>query len=120
MTIDRLKRNVARGQAAEILIEQKYVASGFRIMERNFRWPKMGEIDLIARAGSRYYFVECKSAPTLEMAASHLTSFQRARMHDMAQRYLAARNLAATTDMRFDAALVDYFGSVRVLPGALN
>ena len=113
-------RNYLKGAAGEELVAQKYANAGFEIVARNFRRPTYGEIDIIAVAKTKYYFVECKTSGTLDQAALLLCSQQRVRMHLTAQKFLSENDLPQDTEMRFDAALVDKFGNVDVRVGALN
>ena len=114
------RKNALKGVSAEALVSQKYQNSGFDILARNYRKPGVGEIDIVAIAQSKIYFVECKSSTTFEDASRLLNERQRQRMHVMAQYYLAHHQLDQETELRFDAALVDAFGNVSILPGALN
>uniref|UniRef100_A0A7C4XSL2 UPF0102 protein ENV82_02085 n=1 Tax=Caldisericum exile TaxID=693075 RepID=A0A7C4XSL2_9BACT len=47
-------------------IGAKYLrTNGFKIVERNCRTP-FGEIDIIARKGKKFYFIEVKTRTTIE------------------------------------------------------
>jgi len=109
-----------KGASAEALVSQKYQKNGFDILARNYRKPGVGEIDIVATAKSKLYFVECKSSATLQDASRLLNEHQRKRLHAMAQDYLGRYDYHQETELRFDAALVDALGNVSVLPGALN
>ncbi len=114
----RGKNSYLKGQAAEDQIAAAYVRSGFDIVER--RWKtKEGEIDLVAKHGSKIYFVEVKSSSTFETAVEQITPRQQQRIHDAALQYLAQKAGALDTECRFDAALVDATGKIKVMPGAL-
>ena len=106
--------------AAERLVAQRYIRSGFTLEKSNYRVPGVGEIDLIFSARRKLYFVECKSSATHDAAARHLSERQQGRMHKTALHYLQKHNLKQSMEMRFDAALVDQMGVVQVHPGALN
>lgn len=114
------KRNALQGRAAEALVAGKYRASGFSIECQNYRLPPYGEIDIVASAKGRLYFVEVKSSQTHDRAAALLNAAQCKRLHKMAEIYLSKHGLAMETEIRFDAALVDALGHVRVMPAALN
>ena len=114
----RGKLSYLKGQAAEDQIAAAYERNGFDIVER--RWKtKDGEIDLVAKHGSKIYFIEVKSSSTFDKAVEQITPFQQQRIHDAALSYLADKVGTLDTDCRFDAALVDGAGNIKILPGAL-
>jgi len=53
------------GKEGEDKAEEFLKRNGFKILERNFRTP-YGEIDIIAKKGSRLFFVEVKTRSSLE------------------------------------------------------
>ena len=107
-----------KGLAAEEQVANAYLRNGFEVVER--RWKtKEGEVDLIARHKDKLYFVEVKSSKTFESALEQITPKQQQRIHDAALRYLAEKAKKLEVDCRFDAALVDGQGRIKVLPGIL-
>ena len=107
-----------KGVAAEEQVANAYLRNGFEVVER--RWKtKEGEVDLIARHKDKLYFVEVKSSKTFESALEQITPKQQQRIHDAALRYLAEKAKKLEVDCRFDAALVDGQGRIKVLPGIL-
>lgn len=114
----RGKLSYLKGHVAEDQIAAAYERRGFDIVER--RWKtKNGEIDLVAKHKSKIYFIEVKSSSTFDKAVEQITPRQQQRIHDAALTYLAEKVGNLDTDCRFDAALVDGAGNIRVLPGAL-
>jgi putative endonuclease len=114
----RGKLSYFKGRAAEDQIAAAYARNGFDIVER--RWKtKDGEIDLIAKHGAKLYFIEVKSSSTFEKAVEQITSKQKQRIHDAALSYLADKVGNLDAECRFDAALVDGAGKIKVMPGAL-
>lgn len=111
------KISYLKGLAAEDIVARAYARNGFEIIER--RWKtKEGEVDLVARHRNKLYFVEVKSSKTFEGAASRITPQQQKRIQNAALQYLAQKAKTLDVDCRFDAALVDAAGQVKVLPGA--
>jgi len=53
------------GRRGEDLAVQYLEAQGYRIRERNFR-TRLGEIDIVARKGREYFFVEVKTRKNLD------------------------------------------------------
>jgi putative endonuclease len=83
------------------------------------RWRgESGEIDLVARDGDRVIFVEVKQSRTHELAASHVTPRQMARVWNAASEFLAGEPRGQLTDVRIDVALVDAVGRVSILQNA--
>lgn len=114
---DRGYANYISGQMAEDQVAQKYIRNGFDIIARRFR-RREGEIDLIARHKDRYYFVEVKKSRSFEAAAAQIGQRQISRIRNAALRFLADMDLSMNCDMRFDAALVDQRGAIKVIPAA--
>ena len=56
----------AKGKKAEELAVEFLRARGFKIIERNFFASKFGEIDIIAKKGEVFHFVEVKSGKSFE------------------------------------------------------
>lgn len=114
----RGKLSYVKGQAAEDQIAAAYVRNGFEVVER--RWKtKDGEIDLVARHKSKLYFIEVKSSSTFEKAIEQITPAQKLRIQNAALHYLADKCESLDVECRFDAALVDGAGNIKVMPGAL-
>lgn len=113
------RRRFEKGAMAEQQVAEAYRRNGFTILDRRYR-TRDGEIDLIAHHGDRYYFVEVKSSATHDRAAEMITPAQQRRIHRAALRYLCEKARTIDVDCRFDAALVDRCGRLKVLPGALT
>ncbi len=109
--------NFHAGVMAETSVAEKYAACGFSILEERFRCAE-GEIDLIAEHAGKLYFVEVKKSKTHDRAAIRIQPQQVARIRAAAQLYLQKTKRPIETEMRFDAALVDQYGVIKVLPGA--
>lgn len=110
-------RNFHSGLMAEQSVALKYVSSGFTILAERFRCAQ-GEIDVIAEHDGKLYFVEVKTSKTHERAAARIQPNQIARIRAAALQFLVKTGRPMETDMRFDAALMDQQGSIKVLPNA--
>lgn len=105
------------GLAAEEQTARHYERTGRRIAAR--RWRGLGgEIDLIVRDGVGLIFIEVKQAQTFDAAAERLSLRQMGRIYDAAAEFLAGEPQGQDTESRFDVALVDGAGRIRILENA--
>jgi len=106
------------GTAAEAQVVRQYQRAGVSVVARRWR-GKGGEIDLIARDGDLYVFVEVKAAVDLATAACRVSPRQIRRLAAAAEEYLGTVTGGLGCDLRFDVALVDAQGRVDILQNAL-
>jgi putative endonuclease len=106
------------GRAAEAAVCRRYRDSGRVIAAERWR-GRSGEIDIVAREGSRVVFVEVKSARTHAAAAARLGARQIERLMAAAAEFLGGEPRGSLTEARFDLALVDATGAVEVIENAL-
>ena len=106
------------GLAAEASVERLYETGGRQIAARRWRGAG-GEIDLIARDGAGLIFIEVKQSRRFEDAAAHLSPGQIGRLYAAASEFMAGEPRGLDTEARFDVALVDGGGRVRILENAL-
>ncbi|MEM6617781.1 MAG: YraN family protein [Pseudomonadota bacterium] len=111
--------NHSRGNMAEDQVVEAYRRCGFAIHSRRFR-VREGEIDIVAQHGNKFYFVEVKSARSHDAAMGRITPYQQRRIYAAAERFLEKHSADGRAECRVDAALVDYSGRVKVVPGALH
>jgi putative endonuclease len=110
-------RNYHAGLAAEAAVARRYEDRGIAICAR--RWRGLtGEIDLIGRCGDEVIFVEVKQSRTHDLAASHISPAQIARIFTTVEEFLAGEPKGLLTDVRIDLALVDGQGRIDVLENA--
>lgn len=106
------------GLAAEDQVALHYERVGRRIAEHRWRGRYGGEIDLIARDGDTVIFIEVKRSRTHERAAERLSRRQMQRICISVEEYLRRNPGPANRNVRFDLALVDQRGHIRVLENA--
>lgn len=102
------KNHRATGSIYEEKIAAFLKQNGFVILERNYRC-KQGEIDIVARDGKYFVFVEVKYRAT-EAAGFSLEAIDRRkalRIRNAAVYYLYSHHLSEETPCRFDAAGID-------------
>ncbi|EGL82203.1 UPF0102 protein yraN [Caldalkalibacillus thermarum TA2.A1] len=82
------------GSYGEKLVEKRYCAAGFELVERNFRC-RTGEIDLIFKKGECLYFVEVrtKSSAAYGTAEESITLRKKATIQKVSQLFLLQRNM---------------------------
>ena len=94
--------NKKSGDYGEKLAAEYLAGKGLAVTETNFR-SRAGEIDIIARDGNYYVFVEVKLRRSLEKGYPReaVGYAKMNRLRRAALSYLAARNIGEA-DMRFD------------------
>ncbi len=105
------------GLAAEEIVAGDYGRRQHRLAARRWR-GQSGEIDLIMRDGETVVFVEVKKSKTFARAASRLGRRQMDRLCGAAAEFLAGEPRGQLTDIRFDLAMVDGYGAVKVIENA--
>ncbi len=107
------------GNAAEEAAVRHYESLGASVAARRWR-GRSGEIDLILREGSRVVFVEVKKADTHAAAAERLGPRQQDRIWRAAREFIGGEPTGQDTEVRFDVALMDSLGRIRIISNALG
>ena len=105
------------GLAAEEIVAQDYIRRNHAIAARRWR-GKSGEIDLIAREGETVVFIEVKKSRSFASAATRLGRRQMDRICASAGEFLAGEPKGQLTDVRFDLAMVNGIGALKVIENA--
>lgn len=119
---DRVQRGrtaYSAGRLAEETVARTYRQQGYEPVAERWR-ARSGEIDLILRRGGEYVFVEVKKSASHDRAAERIGGCQIARICNAALEYCGRLPTGQMTPMRFDAALVDQLGRVRILENAFG
>jgi putative endonuclease len=92
---------------------------GLELLERNYRC-RMGEIDLIMKAGETLVFVEVRERSNRNFggAGGSITPYKQDRILRAARYYLG--RLEFTPECRFDAVLYDETGKAEWIKGAFT
>ncbi len=102
------------GLAAEDQVAADYGQRGHEICQHRWR-GKGGEIDLIARDGDGFIFVEVKKAKCFAYAVERLTQRQLRRIYNAASEFLGQMPNGLDTLARIDVALVDGTGQIEII-----
>jgi putative endonuclease len=105
------------GLVAEDIVARDYGRRHHDVIARRWRGAG-GEIDLILRDGDAIIFVEVKKSKTFAGAAARLGRRQMDRLCASASEFLAGEPRGQLTDVRFDLAMVDGQGAVKVIENA--
>lgn len=115
----RGRRNHLAGLAAEDCVARRYQQAGACLAARRWR-GSIGEVDLVFREGRRVVFVEVKKSRSFDQAAAHLTDRQIRRIYATGSEFLGGEPAGQNTETRFDVALVDARGDIRVIENAIG
>ena len=107
------------GLSAESQVADHYRRRGFAIAAQRWR-GRSGEIDLIAETGGGYVFIEVKSSASHDRAVMRLSRRQRDRLYAAAQEFIAQTEKGLGCSVRFDVALVDRQGRIKIIENAFG
>ncbi|MCI2399393.1 YraN family protein [Aliiroseovarius subalbicans] len=111
--------NHLAGQAAEEAVEADYVRRGHRVAARRWRGSR-GEIDLVMRSDEGLVFIEVKKSRSFARAAERLSRAQMQRIYGAASEFLAGEPDGQNTALRFDVALLDQSGQMKIIENAIG
>lgn len=106
------------GLAAEDRVERDYARRGYPVIARRWR-GQAGEVDLVLRDGDGLVFVEVKKSRSFARAAERLSERQIGRLVQAAEEFSGTQPKGSLTEVRFDVALVNGTGQLRVIENAL-
>jgi len=101
------RTRVRLGQRGEEIAAAELARRGYTLVERNWRCPA-GEVDIIARHGEVWAFVEVRTrrGPEFGTPEESLTPAKQARMVEVAEHYLTEHGLG-DVDWRLDLVAVE-------------
>lgn len=99
---------VEEGRWAEDIAERHIVQLGYEVIDRNFYFRKVGEIDIVARTGEMIVFIEVRHRTTIRYGSpeASLTPRKCAKLRRCAEAWLAMKKLTRAP-CRFDMIAVD-------------
>lgn len=116
---DKGHRAYFSGLSAEASVAREMQARGHVLVASRWR-GRAGEIDQIYRDGKVHVFVEVKRARSFDAALRSLRAPQMLRIHAAAAEYLEHTPDGQLSEVRFDLALVDQVGQVRLMENAFG
>lgn len=98
----------SKGADSESLAVEYILAKGFKILKRNFKFGKSGEIDIIAKHGEVIVFIEVKSRKSFEYGSpiESVPNSKRQSIYHAAKGYLYV-NKIVNAECRFDFIGID-------------
>lgn len=107
------------GLSAETQVADLYRRQGRVIAVQRWR-GRSGEIDLIAEEQGGFVFIEVKRAATHDRAVMRLSRRQRDRIYAAASEYISRSSQGMSCSVRFDVALVDQQGQIKIIENAFG
>ncbi len=107
------------GRVAEDIVARDYARRNHLLAAKRWR-GQGGEIDLIMRQGEQVVFIEVKKSRSFDRAATRLSDRQMHRLVAAGGEFLAGEPNGQLTDVRFDLAMVDGRGDVRIIENAFG
>jgi putative endonuclease len=99
--------NRAVGTIGEEIAVEYLKKNNYEILEKNFRYKRLGEIDIISREKNYVCFVEVKTRSSVQFGYPReaVNRKKQDNIRKLAQIYLAQRNIK-NADIRFDVVEV--------------
>lgn len=103
------ERRLALGTAGEAAAERYLIGHGFKLLHRNLRLGRLGELDLVMQEGSVLVFVEVKTRMQGEVLGGfgNITLTKQSKLRQLGEAYLQ-RNPVPLGGARFDAVEVEF------------
>lgn len=100
--------NVELGNIGENLTSDKYISMGYRLVARNWRYSKVGEIDLIFTKQSTLVICEVKTRTTgfPEMPSRAVNKAKRQRIIKLAKIFILQNHQFNNYNIRFDISQI--------------
>lgn len=106
--MDNKSKNVSKGKFGEELAAKYLKKLGYRIIERNYRYSKLAEIDIIAQDRDELVFVEVKYRSTTSFGLpSEAVGYRK-----LQKIYQALLNYISNTNIKFKSYRIDVISIV--------
>jgi len=103
-----MKNNCAKGKIGENLAEEFLISNGFKILEKNWRYSRQGELDIIAFDKNTLVFVEVKARSSISFGypIEAIDKNKMNKIKTLAGIYLSENKELKFKKIRFDAVAV--------------
>lgn len=103
-----MNKNISRGKNGENLAAEFLEKRDFKIIERNWRYSRLGEIDIIAMDKDILVFIEVKTRTSNYFGhpIESITAQKMNKIIKLAQAYIDSRANLISKGYRFDAVSV--------------
>ncbi|SFA77915.1 putative endonuclease [Acetitomaculum ruminis DSM 5522] len=110
------------GSENEIKAAAYLESKGYLILDRNFRMGKSGEIDLVAKSGETYVFVECKFRNNKKYGdpLEAVNYKKQKQISKTAMFYYIKKGIDDTTPCRFDVVAIYTEGKIKHIENAFD
>ena len=100
-----MKKNIARGKIGEKLASDFLCKKGLKIIDKNWRYSRSGEIDIIALDQQDLVFIEVKTRSSNRFGhpAESITEKKLNTMKNLALIYIEEKENIRFKNLRFDA-----------------
>ncbi|MFH0702977.1 MAG: YraN family protein [bacterium] len=100
-----MEKNLTKGKIGENIAVEFLMKKGFKILARNWRYSRYGEIDVIAIDGQTLVFIEVKSRSSLNFGypVEAINFSKIEKMKNLAEIYLNENSDLKFIELRFDA-----------------
>lgn len=99
-----MKLNYFKGKKGENIAAEHLEKQGMAIIEKNWRFSRLGEIDIIAKDGDALVFIEVKARSSLNYGhpLEAISPDKIATIHKLAEIYLNKNTYTDYKNIRFD------------------
>ena len=104
-----MKKNCEKGRIGESLAEEFLISKGFKIIEKNWRYSRQGELDIIASDKNTLVFVEVKARSSISFGYP-IEAIDKNKMNKI--KTLAGIYLSENKDLKFKKLRFDAVGII--------
>lgn len=110
---DSHKNNTEKGKMGESIAENFLIDKGYKIIKKNFKFGREGEIDLIATHKDAYVFIEVKARKNYDYGDPlySITPKKQKLIRRAAEGFLYV-NKIVDKECRFDVITIDMRGDI--------
>jgi len=107
----KMKNTKTLGDTGEKIAESYLKEKGYKILDKNFRYSKLGELDIIAKQGDNIIFFEVKARMRKGLSEfkpeDNITQIKQKKLVKLAQIWLAKRKL--DTGWQIDVLAIEIY-----------